>query len=65
MGPGITGLAQVDGRYAISCDEKFKFDVWYIDNKSFYLDIKKVFVLEGISADGEATMPLFEGSVKE
>jgi len=66
--PGITGWAQVNGRNAISWDEKFKLDVWYVDNQSFWLDIKilfltvkKVFVREGISADGEATMSKFEG----
>ncbi|MCO7208953.1 sugar transferase [Pseudoalteromonas elyakovii] len=70
--PGITGWAQVNGRNAISWEDKFKFDVWYVDNHSFLLDIKilfltvkKVFVREGISADGEATMPLFKGSDKE
>lgn len=70
--PGITGWAQVNGRNAISWEDKFKFDVWYVDNHSFLLDlkilfltVKKVFVREGISADGEATMPLFKGSDKE
>ena len=70
--PGITGWAQVNGRNAISWEEKFKLDVWYVDNQSFWLDIKilfltvkKVFVREGISADGEATMSLFEGSDKK
>jgi lipopolysaccharide/colanic/teichoic acid biosynthesis glycosyltransferase len=70
--PGITGWAQVNGRNAISWKQKFKLDVWYVDNQSFFLDIKillltvkKVFVREGISADGEATMSLFEGSDKE
>lgn len=70
--PGITGWAQVNGRNAISWEQKFKFDVWYVDNQSFLLDIKilfltvkKVFVREGISADGEATMSLFEGSDKK
>ncbi|MCK8130673.1 sugar transferase [Pseudoalteromonas sp. 2CM39R] len=70
--PGITGWAQVNGRNAISWEDKFKLDVWYVDNHSFLLDIKilfltvkKVFVREGISADGEATMPLFKGSDKE
>lgn len=68
--PGITGWAQVNGRNAISWDEKFKLDVWYVDNQSFWLDlkilfltVKKVFVKEGISADGHATMPFFSGSV--
>jgi len=69
--PGITGWAQVNGRNAISWDEKFKLDVWYVNNQSFLLDIKillltvkKVFVREGISADGQATMSKFEGSQK-
>jgi lipopolysaccharide/colanic/teichoic acid biosynthesis glycosyltransferase len=67
--PGITGWAQINGRNAISWDEKFKLDVWYVDNQSFWLDlkillltIKKVFVREGISAEGEATMPKFTGN---
>ena len=69
--PGITGWAQVNGRNAISWEEKFLFDVWYVENQSFWLDIKililtvkKVFVREGISAEGEATMSRFEGSKK-
>lgn len=67
--PGITGWAQVNGRNALSWEEKFKLDVWYVDNQSFWLDlkillltVKKVFVREGISAAGEATMPKFTGS---
>ena len=67
--PGITGWAQINGRNAISWEEKFKLDVWYIDNQTFWLDLKilaltlkKVFVREGISATGEATMPKFTGS---
>lgn len=67
--PGITGWAQVNGRNAISWDDKFKLDVWYVDNRSIWLDIKilfltvkKVFVREGISAAGEATMSKFTGS---
>jgi lipopolysaccharide/colanic/teichoic acid biosynthesis glycosyltransferase len=67
--PGVTGWAQVNGRNALSWDEKFKLDVWYVDNQSFWLDlkillmtVKKVFVREGISATGEATMPKFVGS---
>ena len=67
--PGITGWAQVNGRNAISWEDKFKLDVWYVDNQSFWLDmkillltVKKVFVREGISADGEATMSKFTGS---
>lgn len=66
--PGITGWAQVNGRNAISWEDKFKFDVWYVDNQSFWLDIKilwmtlvKVFKREGISQDGQATMEKFEG----
>ena len=69
--PGITGWAQVNGRNAISWEEKFKLDVWYVENQSFWLDlkillltVKKVFVREGISADGEATMSKFEGNNK-
>jgi lipopolysaccharide/colanic/teichoic acid biosynthesis glycosyltransferase len=67
--PGITGWAQVNGRNALSWDEKFKLDVWYVDNRSFWLDIKilwltvrKVLVRDGISAAGEATMSRFVGS---
>lgn len=67
--PGITGWAQVNGRNAISWGEKFKLDVWYVDNRSFWLDLKilfmtitKVFRREGISQDGQATMERFTGS---
>ena len=67
--PGITGWAQVNGRNAISWEEKFEYDVWYVDNQSILLDIKillltikKVFVKEGISAEGEVTMTKFTGS---
>ena len=67
--PGITGWAQVNGRNSISWDEKFRYDVWYVENQSFWLDmkiiwmtIKKVIAREGISADGEATMPKFTGN---
>jgi len=66
--PGITGWAQVNGRNAITWEEKFTLDVWYVDNWSLWLDIKilaltliKVFKREGISAAGEATMPEFTG----
>lgn len=69
MKPGITGWAQVNGRNALSWDEKFACDVWYIDHYSFWLDMKilfltvrKVFIKEGISAEGEATMPYFTGN---
>ncbi len=67
--PGITGWAQVNGRNAISWEEKFKLDVWYVDNQSLWLDIKilwltvkKVLAREGVSAHGEATMPKFTGA---
>lgn len=67
--PGITGWAQVNGRNAISWEEKFRHDVWYVDNRSLWLDLKilllsivKVFGRQGISADGEATMPRFRGN---
>ena len=70
--PGITGWAQINGRNAISWDEKFEHDVWYVENQSFLLDmkilfltVKKVFVKEGISADGEATMTEFKGSDRD
>ncbi|HRH04276.1 MAG TPA: sugar transferase [Burkholderiaceae bacterium] len=69
--PGITGWAQVNGRNALSWDEKFKLDVWYVDNRSVWLDIKilwltirKVLARDGISAAGEATMSKFTGSDK-
>jgi lipopolysaccharide/colanic/teichoic acid biosynthesis glycosyltransferase len=69
--PGITGWAQINGRNAISWEDKFKLDVWYVDNRSFWLDIKiiiltvkKVFVRDGISADGEATMNKFTGKAE-
>jgi len=68
--PGITGWAQVNGRNAITWEEKFALDVWYVDNRSFGLDLKilgmtawKVLKREGISAEGEATMPEFMGNV--
>lgn len=71
MKPGITGWAQVNGRNAISWDEKFKLDVWYIDNQSFWLDIKilfltikKVIVREGISSSNHVTMEKFTGNTK-
>lgn len=67
--PGITGWAQVNGRNAISWDDKFRLDVWYVNNQSLWLDIKillltvkKVFVREGISADGHVTIEKFKGS---
>ncbi|MEN3001407.1 MAG: sugar transferase [Armatimonadota bacterium] len=70
--PGITGWAQIHGRNALSWDEKFKLDVWYVDNWSLWLDIKILWrtlwiVLrrEGISAEGHATMPEFRGAAHE
>ncbi len=67
--PGITGFAQVNGRNAISWEEKFSLDVWYVDNRNLWLDVRilwrtlhKVLVRDGISAAGEATMPKFTGS---
>ena len=66
--PGITGWAQCNGRNAISWTQKFELDVWYVDNCSFWLDAKivflsvyKIFVREGISQEGEATMEFFNG----
>lgn len=67
--PGITGWAQVNGRNALSWEERFKLDVWYVDHRSLGLDLRilwltlrKVIVREGINAKGEATMPKFTGS---
>ena len=67
--PGITGWAQVNGRNAITWKRKFELDIWYVDHISFILDIKilfltikKVFVREGISQEGQATMEVFNGN---
>lgn len=67
--PGITGWAQVNGRNALSWEDKFKLDIWYVENQSFWLDIKiifltiwKVITRDGISAAGEVTMPKFTGT---
>lgn len=67
--PGITGWAQVNGRNAISWEEKFALDIWYVDNRSMLIDIKvllmtikRVLAREGIQADQEVTMPKFTGS---
>lgn len=67
--PGVTGWAQVNGRNAISWDEKFALDIWYVDNRTLWLDLKiiwltirKVVKREGISAAGEATMSRFTGT---
>ncbi len=69
--PGITGWAQVNGRNAIGWDEKFRLDVWYVENHGIWLDFKillmtakKVFLREGIAEDGEATMTKFSGNEK-
>lgn len=66
--PGITGWAQIHGRNAIRWDEKFKLDVWYVDNRSFKLDLYiiavtalRVFQRHGVSAHNEVTMPVFTG----
>lgn len=68
--PGITGWAQVNGRNAISWQQKFEYDVWYVDHISFLLDVqilfltlKKVFIREGISQAGQATVKEFRGDV--
>ena len=70
--PGLTGWAQVNGRNAISWEEKFKLDTWYVDNQGFWLDLRilwltlrKVVVREGISAPGDATMPPFTGTHRD
>ena len=67
--PGVTGWAQVNGRNAISWEDKFNLDVWYVDNQSFWLDIKilfltvkKVLVKDGISQEGHVTMSKFQGA---
>ena len=67
--PGITGWAQVNGRNALSWEEKFALDVWYVDHRSFRLDmsilwltLRKVIRREGVSAEGHATMPKFMGT---
>ncbi len=69
--PGITGWAQVNGRNAISWEQKFGYDVWYVDHVSFSLDVKiffvtvkNVFLVKDISQKGHATMPFFEGTEK-
>jgi lipopolysaccharide/colanic/teichoic acid biosynthesis glycosyltransferase len=70
--PGITGWAQVNGRNAISWEERFDLDIWYVDNKSILLDMKillmtfvKVFNREGINSDNHSTMPYFYGKLKK
>jgi lipopolysaccharide/colanic/teichoic acid biosynthesis glycosyltransferase len=67
--PGVTGWAQVNGRNSLEWDEKFKLDIWYVDNRSFILDlkillatVKKVLIRDGISQENNATMEAFKGS---
>jgi len=69
--PGITGWAQVNGRNAITWDERFALDLWYVDNQSLLLDVKilfmtvkKVFIREGVSPEGQVTMEVFKGNEK-
>ena len=69
--PGMTGWAQVKGRNALTWEEKFELDIWYVDNQSLHLDLKvllmtiaTVFKREGVSQEGHATMEKFRGSVK-
>jgi len=69
--PGITGWAQVNGRNAISWEQKFEYDVWYVNNMSFLLDlkiflltVKKILKSEGISQQGHATAPAFSGTIE-
>lgn len=70
--PGLTGWAQVMGRNALTWDEKFALDLWYVDNRSFLLDLKilvltawKVVARHGVSAEGDVTMPRFTGTQSE
>lgn len=67
--PGLTGWAQINGRNALTWEEKFKLDVWYVDHRNMWIDLKilwltafRVVQRHGISAEGEATMPKFSGS---
>lgn len=69
--PGITGWAQVNGRNALSWEEKFRLDVWYVDNHTFWLDllilwltVKAVVTRKGVSHEGHATMDKFKGSAR-
>ena len=70
--PGITGWAQINGRNSLTWEQRLKLDVWYVDNRSFWLDLKiiiwtfgKVLSHDGISAEGKATMTKFRGSEKK
>ena len=67
--PGLTGWAQVNGRNATSWEERFEMDVWYVDNRSFWLDLKIIWLTivtvlkrDGVEAEGHVTMPKFEGT---
>lgn len=69
--PGLTGWAQVNGRNSLNWEDKFKLDVWYVENKTFFLDIlilcctiKKVLVRDGINYNDSATMPKFKGNTE-
>jgi len=69
--PGISGWAQINGRNALTWDDKFKLDVWYVENQNFWLDLKiiwltiyKVFKREGITHEGDVAMPRFTGNKK-
>lgn len=70
--PGITGWAQINGRNALTWDEKFKLDVWYVNYQSFWLDLKILFLTifnvlkrKGISHEGSVTMPRFKGNLEK
>jgi sugar transferase EpsL len=70
--PGLTGWAQVNGRNALSWEEKFTLDLWYVDNRNLWLDIKilsmtafKVIKRDGINAASDVTMPVFIGSKRD
>ena len=70
--PGITGWAQINGRNTVAWEEKFKLDVWYVDNQSFWLDIKIIFITiwqvitrQGVTQEGRATVDEFFGTQKK
>ncbi len=70
--PGVTGWAQVNGRNALAWEEKFALDLWYVDNRSFALDLRilwltvvKVVRRDGVNSDAETTMPIFEGPTEK
>jgi len=69
VSPGFTGWAQVNGRNSLSWEERFELDVWYVENRNFWLDLKILWLTvltvlgrKGVSAEGHVTMPKFEGS---